>query len=93
MLIEMNGKDYDCKLVWMEFDEDGHPAIFDNRAVARCEQSEDCATCMWNTVYAEKHAKELKLRKMQTKKLEALKERNVLYPITANTLMCLQEEA
>ena len=67
MLIEMNGKDYDCKLVRMEFDEDGHPSIFDNRVVARCEQSKDCATCMWNTVYAEKHTKKLKLRKMPTK--------------------------
>ena len=92
MLIEMNGKDYDCKLVKMEFAEDGSAYVSDNRALNRCIPSANCATCMWNREYAEKHVKKLEIRKMPKKQLDALKKRNKFYPITAKTLNCLQQK-
>lgn len=86
MLINMNGKEYDCKLVKIG----KHGKTDDARNLALCEQKANCARCMWNSAFARKHAKKLELREMPKEQLEALKERNTIYPITAETLRCLQ---
>lgn len=86
MLIEMNGNEYDCKLVHVG----KNGKVEDERNRALCKQKANCARCMWNREYAEKHVKELELRKMPKKQLDALKKRNKFYPITAKTLNCLQ---
>ena len=90
MLIEMNGEKYNCRLARREFDEKGHQFISDNRNVTRCENSADCATCMWNINYALKRRPKLELRCLTKKQLASLKKRNKFYPIEANKLMALK---
>lgn len=86
MLINMNGKEYDCKLV--KIGKNGKPDDARNKAL--CEQKANCSRCMWNSAFARKRIKKLELREMPKEQLEALKERNTLYPIKAETLRCLQ---
>lgn len=87
MLVEIEQNQWiDCNLIRMN--DEGIRT--DYRVVSSCKSKEQCSKCMWNVEYAMKHKKELKLQDMTEEELDALKQRNKMYPITATKLQCMK---